>query len=183
MPQAARPVAPPIMAEPETEAPPMAKAYVPPPIVAEAESAVPSMAPTQPQPPAPVFAAPAPAMGRSALIVDDSRMIRRVSRQILEQLGYIVHEAENGQEALARCKAAMPDAILLDWNMPVMTGLEFVAALRATAGGSHPRVVFCTTNSGEPAIQEALAGGADGYVVKPFTAQALEAQLKRIRAS
>lgn len=110
-------------------------------------------------------------------------MIRRVSRQILEQLGYLVHEAENGKEALARCKASMPDAILLDWNMPVMTGLEFVAALRATPGGAHPRVVFCTTNSGEPAIREALAGGADGYVVKPFTSQALEAQLERVRAS
>jgi two-component system, chemotaxis family, chemotaxis protein CheY len=121
--------------------------------------------------------------GRAALVVDDSRMIRRVSRQILEQLGYSVHEAENGQEALARCKVAMPDAILLDWNMPVMTGMEFVAALRATAGGAHPRVIFCTTNSGEPAIREALSNGADGYVVKPFTAQALEAQLQRVRAS
>lgn len=116
-------------------------------------------------------------------MVDDSRVIRRVSRQILEQLGYSVHEAENGEEALARCKAAMPDVILTDWNMPVMTGLEFVSTLRATPGGAHPRVVFCTTNSGEPAIREALAGGADGYVVKPFTAQALEAQLQRLRAS
>jgi two-component system, chemotaxis family, chemotaxis protein CheY len=120
--------------------------------------------------------------GCRALIVDDSRMIRRVSRQILEQLGYAVHEAENGQEALARCQASMPDAILLDWNMPVMTGLEFVTALRAAPGGAHPRVVFCTTVSGEPAIREALAGGADGYVVKPFTAQALEALLQRLSA-
>lgn len=140
-----------------------------------------------PKPPAPVQQPPAspPAIaphGRAALIVDDSRMIRRVSRQILEQLGYTVHEAENGQEALNRCKVAMPDAILLDWNMPVMTGMEFVAALRAAPGGAHPRVVFCTTNSGEPAIREALASGADGYVVKPFTAQALEAQLQRVRA-
>jgi len=119
--------------------------------------------------------------GGKALVVDDSRMIRRVSRQILEQLGYSVHEAENGQEALARCKAAMPDVILLDWNMPVMTGLEFVTTLRGAAGGAHPRVIFCTTNSGEPAISEALAGGADGYVVKPFTAQALAAQLQRVR--
>jgi two-component system, chemotaxis family, chemotaxis protein CheY len=109
-------------------------------------------------------------------------MIRRVSRQILEQLGYAVHEAENGQEALARCQASMPDAILLDWNMPVMTGLEFVTALRAAPGGAHPRVVFCTTVSGEPAIREALAGGADGYVVKPFTAEALEALLQRLSA-
>jgi two-component system chemotaxis response regulator CheY len=121
------------------------------------------------------------ARARTALVVDDSRMIRRVSRQILEQLGYSVHEAENGQEALARCKVAMPDAILLDWNMPVMTGMEFVSALRATPGGAHPRVIFCTTNSGEPAIREALSNGADGYVVKPFTAQALEAQLQRVR--
>jgi two-component system, chemotaxis family, chemotaxis protein CheY len=143
---------------------------------------LPSLQPTAPQPP-PAESAPFVAPGgRAALVVDDSRMIRRVSRQILEQLGYSVHEAENGQEALARCKVAMPDAILLDWNMPVMTGMEFVAALRATAGGAHPRVIFCTTNSGEPAIREALSNGADGYVVKPFTAQALEAQLQRVRA-
>ncbi|MFT4026736.1 MAG: response regulator [Novosphingobium sp.] len=121
-------------------------------------------------------------MRRTALVVDDSRMIRKVSRRILEELRYEVGEAENGREALAWCKAAMPGLILLDWNMPVMSGIEVVAELRAMPGGTGPKVVFCTTNSEGPAIEAALRGGADGYVVKPFTAESLQAQLERIRA-
>ena len=126
--------------------------------------------------------APSPQAGpKTALVVDDSRMIRKVSRRLLEELGYEVSEAENGQEALARCRAVMPGLILLDWNMPVMSGIEFVTALRALPGGSAPKVVFCTTNSDAPAIQAALSGGADGYVVKPFTAETLAAQLQQVR--
>ena len=119
---------------------------------------------------------------RAALVVDDSRMIRKVSRRILEGLGYEVAEAENGEEALGRCEAAMPDVILLDWNMPVMSGIEFVAALRAMPSGGGPKVVFCTTNSEAPAIAAALAGGADDYVLKPFTPEVLEAKLREVRA-
>jgi two-component system chemotaxis response regulator CheY len=115
---------------------------------------------------------------RAALVVDDSRMIRKVTRGILEGLGFEVAEAENGEEALGRCKAAMPDVILLDWNMPVMSGIEFIGALRALPCGSEPKVVFCTTNSDAPAIAAALAGGADDYVLKPFTAEVLEAKLR-----
>jgi two-component system chemotaxis response regulator CheY len=121
-------------------------------------------------------------------VVDDSRMIRKVSRRILEELRYEVAEAENGREALAWCKAAMakggmPGLILLDWNMPVMSGIEFVAELRKLKGGKAPKVVFCTTNSDAPAIEAALRGGADGYVLKPFTAESLQAQLKQVRAA
>lgn len=109
-------------------------------------------------------------------------MIRKVSRRILEDLGYEVGEAENGEEALGRCKGVMPDVILLDWNMPVMSGIDFVAALRALPNGRHPRVVFCTTNSDAPAIAAALAGGADDYVLKPFSPEVLEAKLRQARA-
>jgi two-component system chemotaxis response regulator CheY len=110
-------------------------------------------------------------------------MIRRVSRRILEELRYEVAEAENGREALAWCQAAMPELILLDWNMPVMSGIEFVAELRKMTGGMGPKVVFCTTNSDAPAIASALRGGADGYVLKPFTAESLQAQLQQIHAA
>ena len=119
---------------------------------------------------------------RAALVVDDSRMIRKVSRRILEGLGYEVGEAENGEEAIGRCKAAMPQVILLDWNMPVMSGIEFVAALRALPRGGQPKVVFCTTNSDAPAIAAALAGGADDYVLKPFTPETLQAKLRQVGA-
>ena len=126
--------------------------------------------------------APSP-LGRNCLIVDDSRVMRSVSRRVVESLGFLVTEAENGQEALARCAVAMPDLILLDWNMPVMTGIEFITALRAKAGGGHPKVVFCTTENEPSIVGRGIAAGADGVVTKPFDDQTLSAKLQRIGAA
>ena len=92
-------------------------------------------------------------------------------------------EAENGEEALARCARATPDLILLDWNMPVMTGLQFVTALRSQPDGRKPKVVFCTTETEPTFIGKAIAAGADGYVVKPFDEAALREKLLRIGAA
>jgi two-component system chemotaxis response regulator CheY len=124
--------------------------------------------------------APTAARVRQCLIVDDSRMIRKVSRQIVESLGYQVTEAEDGREALARCERAKPDLILLDWNMPVMTGIEFVAALRQQEGGWNPRVVFCTTENDPAYIKAGIEAGADEYVIKPFDPPTLLAKLQAI---
>jgi two-component system chemotaxis response regulator CheY len=109
--------------------------------------------------------------------------MRSVSRRVVQSLGFLVTEAENGQEALARCGVAMPDLILLDWNMPVMTGIEFITALRATAGGGHPKVVFCTTEHEPAIVGRGIAAGADGFVTKPFDDQTLSAKLQRIGAA
>ena len=109
--------------------------------------------------------------------------MRSVSRRVVESLGFLVTEAENGQEALARCGVAMPDLILLDWNMPVMTGIEFITALRATAGGGHPKVVFCTTENEPAIVGRGIAAGADGFVTQPFDDQTLSAKLQRIGAT
>ena len=68
---------------------------------------------------------------RSCLVVDDSRVVRMVARRILEQLGFATAEAANGQEALDACGTRLPDAVLLDWNMPVMNGLDFLLELRS----------------------------------------------------
>ena len=84
---------------------------------------------------------------KSCLIVDDSSVVRKVARRILEDLDYIVEEAEDGQEAFDKCREEMPDAVLLDWQMPIMGGLEFLKLLRAYVGGEHPRVVYCTTEN------------------------------------
>ena len=84
---------------------------------------------------------------KHCLIVDDSRVIRKVSRHILESLGFAVDEAENGREGLDRCNEQMPDVILLDWNMPVMSGIEFIVQLRQRESGDKPKVVFCTTEN------------------------------------
>ena len=105
---------------------------------------------------------------RTCLVVDDSRVIRKVARRILEDIGYEIAEAADGMEALAWCRAAMPDAILLDWNMPVMNGVEFLRRLREEPGGDGPKVVFCTVENDLAHIEEALKLGADEYIMKPF---------------
>lgn len=107
-------------------------------------------------------------MTRSCLIVDDSRMVRRVAGRIIRELDFEPAEAENGQEAIDQCRMQMPDAILLDWNMPVMDGLSFVKHLRKTPGGDKPVVVFCTAERDVHKIVMALDAGADEYVMKPF---------------
>lgn len=112
----------------------------------------------------------------SCLIVDDSSVVRKVARRILEDLDYTVEEAEDGQEAFEKCKAEMPDAILLDWNMPIMSGLEFLKLLRAFIGGEKPRIVYCTVENDIGAIAMARKAGADDYMMKPFDRQSLEAK-------
>ena len=105
---------------------------------------------------------------KTCLVVDDSRVIRKVSRRILEDLGFEVAEAADGVEAMAWCTAVMPDLILLDWQMPVMDGLQFLKRLRAEPRGDAPKVVFCTVENHIDRIREALDAGADEYIMKPF---------------
>ncbi len=115
---------------------------------------------------------------RSCLVVDDSKVIRKVARHILETLNFSVDEAEDGREALSRCEAAMPDVILLDWNMPVMSGMEFLRALRQSALSAQPKVVFCTTENDIAHIRAAIEAGADEYVMKPFDRDTLHSKLQ-----
>ena len=120
---------------------------------------------------------------RTCLVVDDSRMIRKVARRIVEGVGYAVVEAENGEEGLARCRASMPHLVITDWNMPVMSGIDFVTALRAIPTDRRPRVVFCTTNSGARDIHKGIEAGADEYVIKPFDEASLISRLQAIGAA
>ncbi len=120
---------------------------------------------------------------KTCLIVDDSRVIRKVSRHIIETLGLVVDEAENGQEALERCDEQMPDVILLDWNMPVMSGIEFITKLRQRPDGGLPKVVFCTTENDVAHIREAIEAGADEYVMKPFDHETLQIKFQLVGIS
>ncbi|WP_379921700.1 response regulator [Erythrobacter sp. R86502] len=126
-------------------------------------------------------AAPAAAAAKTCLIVDDSRVIRKVSSKIALSLGYVPVEAENGEEALARCKKSMPDLVLTDWNMPEMDGIEFVTKLRSIPTPKEPVVVFCTSNGEAKDIHDGIAAGADDYIVKPFDEAALKAKLEKLR--
>ena len=84
---------------------------------------------------------------KTCLVVDDSKVVRMVARKILEELGFEVAEAEDGQVALDMSMESMPDVVLLDWNMPVMSGIEYLRALRVTDEGKKRDVVFCTTEN------------------------------------
>ena len=117
---------------------------------------------------------------KQVLIVDDSRVIRKVAQRILAGLGFHTREAENGLEALNACKAMMPDAILLDWNMPIMDGLTFLHALRKLDGGLAPKVVFCTTENEIAQITRAIQAGADEYIMKPFDKQIIASKLEEV---
>jgi two-component system, chemotaxis family, chemotaxis protein CheY len=114
---------------------------------------------------------------KTCLIVDDSKVIRKVARHILEALQFDVSEAADGHEALSYCNDSKPDVILLDWNMPVMSGMEFLRAYRMTMN-SAAKVIFCTTENGIGHIQAAIEAGADEYVMKPFDRETLETKLQ-----
>ncbi len=111
---------------------------------------------------------------KSCLVVDDSKVVRMIARKILEEHKFEVREAADGQVALEQCLQAMPDAILLDWNMPVMNGIEFLRELRKIDGGDAPIVVFCTTENDIAHIQTAMDAGANEYIMKPFDSEIIE---------
>ena len=117
---------------------------------------------------------------KSCLVVDDSRVIRKVARQIIEDLRFEIFEAVDGQEALDHCRSQMPDAILLDWNMPVMNGIDFLRHLRKEKGGSEPVVVFCTTENDIKHITEAIQAGANEYIMKPFDREIIETKFVEV---
>jgi two-component system chemotaxis response regulator CheY len=117
-----------------------------------------------------------PGAVKTCLVVDDSRVIRKVARRILEDIGFEIAEASDGAEALAWCRTAMPEVILLDWNMPGMNGVEFLKTLRGEPGGRAPVVVLCTVENERERMVEAIEAGADEYVMKPFDSAILESK-------
>jgi two-component system chemotaxis response regulator CheY len=114
------------------------------------------------------------------LVVEDSSVMRKIAVRLSEGLGLTVREAENGQVALSACQSVMPDAILLDWNMPVMDGPTFLKALRALPNGGLPKVVFCTTESDMDKIVAVMGDGADEFIMKPYDVDILRSKLEYV---
>eukprot|EP01037_Dinobryon_pediforme_P026018 gene26018-28396_t len=117
---------------------------------------------------------------KQILIVDDSRVIRKVARAILEKLHFETCEAENGEDAIALCRRQLPDGILLDSNMPVMNGYDFVRELRRMPAGREPKVVFCASEHDAGQIARALHAGADTHVLKPFEKSTIRETLMQV---
>jgi two-component system chemotaxis response regulator CheY len=114
------------------------------------------------------------------LVVDDSRVVRRIARQMLEAHGVEVEEAEDGAVALSACRRSLPGCVLLDWNMPVMNGLEFLKALRREFGPDRPAVLFCTTENDIDFIEQAITHGAQEFIMKPFDEEILMGKFAQI---
>jgi two-component system chemotaxis response regulator CheY len=120
------------------------------------------------------------AVMKCCLVVDDSSVIRKVARRILEGLDFEILEADDGEQALESCKGRMPEAVLLDWNMPKMDGYDFLRSLRRLPDGDRPKVVFCTTENDVAHIARALHAGANEYIMKPFDKEIVEAKFQEV---
>lgn len=117
-------------------------------------------------------------MSNHCLVVDDSATIRKIIGRMLEKLNFNVKEAENGQIALDSCIQEMPSFVMLDWNMPVMSGIDFLHELRKLPGGDTPKVILCTTENEFEAIQRAMTEGANEYIMKPFNEEIIKEKLE-----
>ena len=117
---------------------------------------------------------------KPCLIVDDSVVVRKLARMMVEDMGIACTEVGDGRQALDFCAQSLPDVVLLDWNMPVMNGMEFMAALRDMPGGGDVKIVFCTTENEMASIKTALAAGADEYIMKPFDNDILESKFREV---
>jgi two-component system chemotaxis response regulator CheY len=119
-------------------------------------------------------------MMKHVLVVDDSPVIRKIARRILDGMRIQTSEANNGRDALAACALRMPDAIMLDWNMPVLDGFGFLKQLRNLPGGEWPKVIFCTSEYDVAQIARAMHSGANEVMMKPFDREIVKAKLVAI---
>lgn len=118
---------------------------------------------------------------KMCLVVDDSDVIRRVARRIAEELKFVPLEAENGEAALEQCRNDMPDAILVDWKMPVMNGIDFIEALKAVDGHKRPKIFYCTTEHDAAHLSRALNAGASDFILKPYDFSLVEEKFRKAR--
>ncbi|MGE5513247.1 MAG: response regulator [Bacteroidota bacterium] len=120
---------------------------------------------------------------KRCLIVDDSDVIRKVARVILERMDFDVIEANDGPNGIELCQARGPHVVLVDWEMPGMNGLAFLQALRAASHDQMPLIVYCTTENDPVDIGRARQAGADAVLMKPFDRASIMAAMAEIGLS
>ncbi len=114
------------------------------------------------------------------LIADDSPVIRKVGRRLIEDLGFIVVEAGTGEEALYHCRSNMPDAALIDWDLPDMTGTELVREIAMIPEAENCKILYCTSELMVPEMTKAKRAGAGAFLMKPFNRKVLETKFAEI---
>ncbi len=117
---------------------------------------------------------------RIFMIVDDSPVIRKVARRILEGMGHVVAEAADGLEALEKCQVNMPDVVIVDWEMPRMNGVEFISQFKFLKNSENTKLLFCTSEVNISEMTKAKRAGCHGYIVKPFTRDILDKGLSNV---
>lgn len=115
------------------------------------------------------------------LIVDDMVTMRRIVKNVLKQLGFSnIDEAENGQDGLQKLKSSKYDFVVSDWNMPVMTGIDMLRAIRADEQLKAIPVLMVTAEAQQKNLVEVVQAGVSNYIVKPFTAETMQEKLAKI---
>lgn len=113
----------------------------------------------------------------TCLIADDSKIIRLILAQIMKNLGFDVIEAEDGEDVIKRWKEGKVDLIIMDWSLPVMEGIDVLYMIRSLPKIKQPRIIFCSSMPDEAKIREAINGGADDYIMKPFDEDIIESKI------
>jgi two-component system, chemotaxis family, chemotaxis protein CheY len=117
----------------------------------------------------------------NALVIDDSRVVRSIFRHILGELGFRVHESTNGREGIeALNRMTAPDVVFVDWNMPIMNGLEFISAVRGDALRADLPLIMVTTESEMEAVGKAVEVGVSEYIMKPFDREIVREKLEML---
>ncbi|HEY0256517.1 MAG TPA: response regulator [Candidatus Methylacidiphilales bacterium] len=115
---------------------------------------------------------------RRTLVVDDSRVIRSIVGRALVELGFEIAEAGNGRLAVTFLEQGLlPSVVMVDWNMPEMSGLEMVKAVRLNPAWNDVRLIMITSENEAERVQEALEAGADEYIMKPFSKEMIQEKL------
>ena len=117
---------------------------------------------------------------KHCLVVDGSDVIRKVACHILGEMRIDTSEAGSGLDALEQCSKKMPDAVLVDWQMPEMSGIDFIASLSAM-DGPMPYVIYCTTENNPNVITQAINLGASDYMIKPIDREIIKTKMREAR--
>ncbi|MCG6858067.1 MAG: response regulator [Salaquimonas sp.] len=114
------------------------------------------------------------------MIVDDSPVIRKVARRIIEDLGFVVVEAEDGEQAIAKARENMPDGLMVDWQMPGVTGIDALQEIMTMPGARNVKALYCTSALLVPEMTRAKRAGATGFIMKPFNRRVIREKLAEL---